>query len=88
MKQDTFLTPSGVVVLVQWGDGTCGSRSVPWADLKSAGDTALIEACNIVKREVGDARVVAVSRGHGNIFHKVSVTSTYELGANLDRFQV
>ena len=79
--------------MVQWSDGTCGSRAVPWADLKTAGESALIEACNIVDGIVNDgypgaARVVAVSRGHGNIFHRVELAQTFALAGNLDRFDV
>ena len=90
MKSDTsmFMTPSGVIVLIQWADGKLSSRSVPWADLKSAGDSALVEACEMVSNgltqsggsEISGFRIVAAANGHGHIFHEVSSKESFALG--------
>lgn len=83
----TYSTPAGVVVLIQWPDGKLSSRSVPWADLKRSGDDALVEACELVSAGLTDSpwsevdvfEIVAASRGHGYIFHRVSLRSSFQL---------
>ena len=64
---------TGPIVFLQWADGSMSTRTVAWADLKSAGSSAMDEAVAIVAAgPYADATIAAVSMGHGYVIREVT----------------